>query len=106
MLARWRLGVPVGAVAIAVGRFLPHGARWPFRALRLGDGRLPVGVLVVGAIRQQRNAEGLRRGSCVDLNPSPVNWLTALAILLSIVAIALAATAFWRRGRVVRARHR
>ena len=35
-LAWWRSGVAVGAVALAVGRFLPgvsHGKVWPFRLL-------------------------------------------------------------------------
>ena len=96
-LAWWRSGVAVGAVAIAVGRFLPgltHGARWPFRVLGLGYGLLSVAVLVVGAIRQRRTAEALRQGSFVDLSSPLVSWLTALAILLSIVAMALVATAF------------
>jgi putative membrane protein len=95
-LAWWRSGVAVGAVAIAVGRLLPgltHGARWPFRVLGLGYGLLSVLVLMVGAIRQRHTAEALRRGSFADLSSPLVTWLTALAILLSVVSMALVATA-------------
>lgn len=96
-LAWWRSGVAVGAVALAVGRFLPglaHGKTWPFRVLGLGYGLLSVGVLVVGAIRQRQSAEALRRGSFAGLSSPLVAWLTALAILLSITAMVLVATAF------------
>lgn len=96
-LAWWRSGVAVGAVAIAVGRFLPgltHGSRWPFRVLGLGYGLLSVLVLFVGASRQRRTADALRRGAFSDLTSPLVNWLTGLAILLSVAAMALVATAF------------
>src|ERR1700730_1635726 len=64
-LAWWRTGLGGAAGAIAVGRVLPGrggGARWPFRVLGLGYGVLAVAVLVLGALRQQRTAETLRRG--------------------------------------------
>src|SRR5437763_5950067 len=84
-LAWWRSGVAVGAVALAVGRFLPglaHGKTWPFRLLGLAYGLLSVAVLVVGAIRQRRSAEALRRGSFSALSSPVVAWLSALAVLL------------------------
>ena len=58
----------VGAVAIGVGRIVPeltHGARWPFRVLGIVYGLIAVAVLVIGAVRQQRTADALRRGSYV-----------------------------------------
>jgi inner membrane protein YidH len=93
-LAWWRSGVAVGAVALAVGRFLPdltHGARWPFRLLGVGYGLLSVGTLVIGAIRQRRGASALRRGGFEELTSPLVTWLTAAAIMLSVVAMLLVA---------------
>lgn len=95
-LAWWRSGVAVGAVALAVGRFLPgvsNGKVWPFRLLGIGYGLLSVAVLVAGAIRQRQSAEALRRGSFADLSSPLVTWLTALAILLSVTATALVVAA-------------
>jgi uncharacterized membrane protein YidH (DUF202 family) len=93
-LAWWRTGVAVGAVGLAVGRFLPdltHRARWPFRVLGIGYAVLSVAVLVIGAIRQQRAANALRRGSFEPLSSPLVGWLTAGAVALSLVSIALVA---------------
>ena len=94
-LAWWRSGVAVGAVALAVGRLVPgltHGETWPFRLLGLGYGLLSVAVLAVGALRQLRTADALRRGSFAELTSPLVVWMTALAILLSITATVLVAT--------------
>jgi inner membrane protein YidH len=96
-LAWWRSGVAVGAVALAVGRFLPgltHGEGWPFRVLGLGYGVLSVVVLLAGAIRQRRGAEALRRGSFEELSSPLVGWLSAAAIALSVVSMVLVAIAF------------
>jgi putative membrane protein len=96
-LAWWRSGVAVGAVALAVGRFLPdltHKQSLPFRLLGLGYGFLSVAVLVVGGLRQRHTAEALRRGSFDPLTSELVSWLTAVAIVLSIVSMALVATEF------------
>ena len=96
-LAWCRSGVAVGAVALAVGRFLPaltHRQTWPFRVLGLGYGLLSVVVLLVGVARQRRGAEALRRGSFAELSSPTVTWLTVLAIVLSVTAMVLVATAF------------
>lgn len=93
-LAWWRTGIASAAVGIAVGRILPevtHGARWPFRLLGIAYGLLAVGVLVVGAVRQQRTAEALRRGSYDELSSPLVMWLTAAAVLLSVGGVVLVA---------------
>ena len=95
-LAWWRSGVAVGAVALAVGRFLPaatHGARWPFSLLGIGYGLLSVVVLIVGAARQQRSAEALRRGTFNELTSPLTAWLTAGAIALSVFGMILVAVA-------------
>jgi uncharacterized membrane protein YidH (DUF202 family) len=95
-LAWWRTGIGVGAVALAVGRFLPGltgGARWPFRLLGIGYGLLSVAVLLVGAIRQQRAALALRRGAFTELTSPLVAWLTAGGVALSVVAMILVAAA-------------
>src|SRR5262249_46914424 len=71
-LAWWRSGVAVGAVALAVGRFLPEithrETTWPFKALGLAYGLLSVGVLAAGGLRQRRGAEALRQGSFEPLS--------------------------------------
>jgi putative membrane protein len=96
-LAWWRSGVAVGAVALAVGRFLPeltHRHSWPFRALGIGYGCLSVAVLILGAVRQRRGAEALRRGSFSELSPPVVTWLTAAAVALSVLSMVLVLTVF------------
>jgi putative membrane protein len=96
-LAWWRSGVAVGAVALAVGRFLPaltHGARWPYRVLGIGYAVLSVAVLLLGAARQQRASAALRRGSYDALTAPMVAGLTAGGIVLSVAAIVLVTTTF------------
>src|SRR5215475_11410089 len=64
-LAWWRTGIGAAAVAIAIGRVLPSlagGARWPYRLLGLGYAALAVAILVIGALRQLRGSQALRRG--------------------------------------------
>jgi len=51
-------------------------------------------ALVVGGFRQRRTADALRRGSFAALASPLVTWLTAVAIILSITAMVLVATAF------------
>ena len=95
-LAWWRTGLGTAAVAIAVGRLLPGltgGARWPFRLLGLGYGALAVGILVLGAVRQRRAAEALRRGGFEELASPLVMWLTAAAVALATGTLVLVAAA-------------
>jgi len=68
---------------------LTTGARWPFRVLGLGYGLLSVVVLVVGAVRQQRGAEALRRGGFDELSTPLVMWLTAATVALSAATLAI-----------------
>ena len=91
-LAWWRTGLGAAALAIAIGRLLPgltHGARWPFRVLGLGYGTLAVAVLVVGAVRHRRASDALRRGGFAELSTALVMWLTASAVALAVVTLAL-----------------
>ncbi len=93
-LAWWRTGLATAAVAIAVGRLLPGlagGAKWPFRLLGLGYGALAVAILVLGAVRQRRAAEALRRGGYDELASPLVMWLTAAAVVLAIGTLVLVA---------------
>jgi uncharacterized membrane protein YidH (DUF202 family) len=89
-LAWWRTGIGASAVAIGVGRILPeltHGARWPFRALGIAYGVIAVAVLVIGAVRQQRTSDALRRGSYSELSSPTVMYLTAAAVVVSLGSI-------------------
>ena len=93
-LAWWRTGIGASAVAVGVGRIVPeltHGARWPFRVLGIAYGFIAVAVLVIGAVRQQRTNEALRRGSYSELSSPTVLWLTAAAVFVSLGAVALVA---------------
>ncbi len=93
-LAWWRTGIAAAALAIAVGRALPaitHGARWPFSVVGIGFGLLAVAALVIGAVRQRRTADALRRGSYSELSTPVVMWLTVAAVMLSLGAVALVA---------------
>ncbi|MCW3067916.1 MAG: hypothetical protein JWL67_541 [Solirubrobacterales bacterium] len=97
-LAWWRTGLGAAAVAVGVGRILPGlsggGAHWPLRLLGLGYGALAVAVLVVGAVRQNRVAAALRRGSYDELSSRLVMWLTATAVALAVVTLAVVAAEF------------
>jgi putative membrane protein len=93
-LSWWRTGIGAAALALAVGRIVPavaRTARWPFRLLGIAYGLLAIAVLVVGALRQRRTAEALRRGSYTELASPLVMWLTAVAVALSVAALALVA---------------
>lgn len=93
-LAWWRTGIGASAVAIGVGRIVPeltHGATWPWRVLGIAYGLIAVAVLVIGAIRQQRTHDALRRGSYSELSSPTVLYLTAAAVILSLGAVALVA---------------
>jgi|SRR4029077_17568977 putative membrane protein len=94
-LAWWRTGLAVSAVALAVGRLVPdvtRGPRWPPRLLGIGYGLLALGVLVIGAVRQQRTDAALRRGSLDELSRSSVIGLTAVSILLVVGTLAVVMT--------------
>ncbi len=96
-LAWWRAGIGVGAVALAVGRFLPgltHGASWPFRVLGLGYGLLSVAILCIGASRQRQATAALRRGSLAQLTTPVVAWLTAVGVAMSVAGMVLVAVVF------------
>jgi putative membrane protein len=96
-LAWWRTGLGAGAVAIAIGRIVPgldRGSSWPLRVAGVGFGVLAVAVLIVGAVRQRRTADALRRGSYEELSTPLVMWFTAAAVLLSIGAVTLVAVRF------------
>ncbi len=93
-LAWWRTGIGASAVAVGVGRIVPeltHGARWPFRVLGIAYGVIAVAVLVLGAVRQQRTNDALRRGSYSELSSPTVMWLTAGAVAVSLGSIVLVA---------------
>ncbi len=93
-LAWWRTGIGASAVAVGVGRIVPeltHGARWPWRVLGIAYGIIAVAVLVLGAVRQQRTGEALRRGSYSELSSPTVMWLTAAAVAVSLGAVILVA---------------
>ena len=93
-LAWWRTGIGATAVALAVGRILPDvssGAHWSLRLLGLGYGVLAVVVLVIGAVRQNRMTSALRRGDYDEMSSVTVIWLTAAAVLLGLVTLAVVA---------------
>lgn len=96
-LAWWRTGVAAAAAAIALGRIVPslsHGARWPFSVIGIAYGLLAVAVLVIGAVRQRETADALRRGSYAEMSSTLVSWLTVVAIVLSLAAVAVVAIRF------------
>jgi uncharacterized membrane protein YidH (DUF202 family) len=91
-LAWWRTALGSAAVAIGVGRVLPdvvHSARWPFTLLGIGYAVLAIAVLLAGAVRQQRTAEALRRGSYSEMSSALVLWLTGGALVLAVGSLIL-----------------
>jgi putative membrane protein len=96
-LAWWRTGLGVTAVAIGVGRVLPGatgGSHLPLKLLGLAYGILAIAILTIGAVRQARVAEALRRGSHAELSSPLVLWLTAGGVALAVATLALIAVAF------------
>jgi uncharacterized membrane protein YidH (DUF202 family) len=57
--------------------------------LGIAYGLIAVAVLVIGAVRQQRTHDALRRGSYSELSSPTVLYLTAAAVILSLGAVAL-----------------
>jgi uncharacterized membrane protein YidH (DUF202 family) len=95
-LAWWRTGLGASAVAIGVGRVLPgltNGTRWPLKALGLGYAMLAIAVLVIGGVRQSHVAAALRDGRYDQLSSPVVNWLTAAAVALAFITLAVIAIA-------------
>jgi uncharacterized membrane protein YidH (DUF202 family) len=95
-LAWWRTGLGASAVAIGVGRVLPgftDGTRWPLKALGLGYAMLAIAVLLIGGVRQSRVAAALRDGRYDHLSSPVVNWLTAAAVALAFITLAVIAIA-------------
>ena len=95
-LAWWRTGLAASAVALAIGRLLPgvgHGTHWPYRVLGIGYGLLAIGVLLIGAWRQHRGNEALRKGLSDELAQGSVWVLTAVSIALGIASVVVIAVA-------------
>jgi uncharacterized membrane protein YidH (DUF202 family) len=95
-LAWWRTGLGASAVAIGVGRVLPEfagGTRWPLKALGLGYALLAIAILAIGGVRQSRVAAALREGRYAELSSPIVTWLTAAAVALAVVTLAVIAIA-------------
>jgi putative membrane protein len=93
-LAWWRTALGAVAVAIAVGRGIPvvaKGAHWPFELLGIGYGVLAIGVLVAGAIRQERTARALRAGGYSELRSSLVLLMTLGALTLAVATLVIIA---------------
>jgi putative membrane protein len=91
-LAWWRTALGAAAVSLGVGRVLPditHGTRWPYVLLGAGYGLLAIAVVVAGALRQQRTAEALRRGSYSEMSSALVLGLTGGALLLALGTLIL-----------------
>jgi putative membrane protein len=96
-LAWWRTGLGATAIAIGVGRILPGatgGSHLPLKLLGLAYGILAVAILTIGAVRQTRVAEALRRGSHEELSSPLVLWLTAGGVALALATLVLIAVAF------------
>jgi len=94
-LAWWRTGLAAAAAALAVGRLVPalaHGSKWPLQALGIGYAVTAIGVVVVGARRQRRGAEALRRGDVEELSDRLVLVFTAAVVVLVLVTIAVIAS--------------
>jgi uncharacterized membrane protein YidH (DUF202 family) len=96
-LAWWRTGLAASAVALAVGRFLPglsKGPHWPARVLGIGYGLLAIAIFVLGARRQLRAVEALRRGEFDELPPRLVIALTAAGVLLAVATLLVVSITF------------
>jgi putative membrane protein len=93
-LAWWRTGLGASAVAIGVGRLLPHitgGSHLPLELLGFAYGILAIAILTIGAIRQAHVARALRRGSYDELSSPLVLWLTAGGVGLALATLVLIA---------------
>ena len=94
-LAWWRTGLAAAAAALAVGRLVPalaHGTKWPLQALGIGYAVTAIGVVLVGAKRQRRGAEALRRGEVEELSGRLVSVFTGAVVVLVLATIAVIAT--------------
>lgn len=94
LLAWWRTGVAVAAVALAIGGFLPkvsHVPRERFEALGIGYGVLALIFVIGGSVRDRASQRALAANSFAEL---PVWVIAALTVYLSVL-IALSVIAFF-----------
>src|SRR5208283_1380497 len=83
LLAWWRTGIGVGAVALAIGGLLPklsHVPRERFEALGVGYGLLALIFVVGGSLRDRAAQKAIAEGSFAEL---PVWAVVALTIYLA-----------------------
>jgi len=92
LLAWWRTGVAVGAVALAIGGLLPklsHVPRERFEALGVGYGVLALIFVIGGSVRDRASQRAIAANSHAELPGWAVGGLTvylAALIILSVIA--------------------
>jgi len=94
LLAWWRTGVAVGAVALAIGGLLPKVSNVPrvrFEALGIGYGVLALVFVIGGSVRDRASQRAIAANSFAEL---PVWVVAGLTVYLSIL-IALSVIAFF-----------
>ena len=91
LLAWWRTGIAVAAVALAIGGLLPrlgHVPRERFIALGVGYGILGLIFLIGGAVRDRSSRKALKVGAFAELPSSLVIAITACNFLLTVLTVA------------------
>lgn len=92
LLAWWRTGVAVAAVALAIGGLLPKVSNVPrerFEALGIGYGILALIFVIGGSIRDRASQRAIDAGSFAELPIWVVATLTtylSVLIVLSVIA--------------------
>ena len=91
LLAWWRTGVAIAAVALAIGGLLPrlsHVPRGRFIALGVGYGVLAVVFVVGGSIRDRASRKAFAANSFAELPTWMVATLTIYMTLLVVLTVA------------------
>jgi uncharacterized membrane protein YidH (DUF202 family) len=90
LLAWWRTGIAVGAVAFAIGGLLPkvgHVPRIRFEALGIGYGVLALIFVIGGTLRDRASRKAIAVNAHADVPTWAVAAITAYLIVLIVLSV-------------------
>jgi|SRR5271169_2773764 len=91
LLAWWRTGIAIAAVALAIGALLPrlsHTPRVRYIALGIGYGALALVFVIGGSLRDRASRRALEINSFAELPTWVVATLTGYITLLVVLTVA------------------
>jgi putative membrane protein len=87
LLAWWRTGIAMTAVAIAVGGIVPHLSGLPrerFILLGVGYGAVALVFVIGGTMRSRASTRALDRGEFI---PTPMGFVLTMTVVISALVV-------------------